>query len=76
VEGGVALNHSQWLLLLLNGREHWNQAAKAEAAPVSWKDWLFGGSPPAGQRTEPQSMIVMLRAEKIESAPPTGRVGS
>lgn len=75
VESAVALNRGQWLLLLLNGREHRNQTVKAEAAPVSWKDWLFGGPPPAGQRSEPQSMIVMLRAEKVESGPPTGRAG-
>ena len=76
VAGGVALNRGQWLLLLLTGREHRNQAAKADAAPVSWKDWLLGNLPPADQRTEPQSMIVMLRAEKVESGAPGGRPGS
>jgi hypothetical protein len=38
-----------------------DQAAKAEATPVSWKNWLIGHH----EQRETQELVLMLRAEKI-----------
>jgi len=62
IEGGADLMSGQWLVL--GGLKPDDQAAKREALPVSWKDWLPGRGNRAKKR-ETRELVLMLRAERI-----------
>jgi urease beta subunit len=62
LEGGAELKSGQWLLL--GGSDSTDQTAKPKVASVSWKDRLVGRWTHQEPR-ETQSLILMLRAEKV-----------
>jgi len=66
LESGAALKPGQWLLL--SGSDITDQMTETKVAPVSWRDWLVGG----WKQQEPhetQSLIMMLKAEKVATDP-------
>jgi general secretion pathway protein D len=69
VEGGASLKPGQWLLLSGSDITDQMTATKIKADwPVSWINWLVGG----WKHQEPhetESLILMLRAEKIATDP-------
>ncbi len=68
LEGGVALKSGQWLLLA--GSKVENLAVQGEPAPSVWTDWLLGGGKSPKARPA-QSLVLMLRAEKLPNTCPT-----
>lgn len=62
LEGDAALKPGQWLLL--SGADITNQMTATKDAPVSWTDRLVGAWTHQEPR-ETQSLILMLRAEKV-----------
>ena len=68
LEGGVALKSGQWLLLA--GSKVESLAVQGEPAPSVWKDWLLGGGK-SPQARPAQSLVLMLRAEKLPNNCPT-----
>ena len=66
MEGGAALKPGQWLLL--SGSDITDQMTESKVAPVSWVDWLAGGCKQQ-EPHETQSLIMMLRAEKLATDP-------
>jgi hypothetical protein len=67
MEGGALLKPGQWVLL--SGSKAKDQAEVGEPTPVSWTDWLLGGGK-RFQRRETQELVLMLRAEKVDSPAP------
>jgi hypothetical protein len=68
LEGGATLKPGQWLLLSGSDITDQMTMTATKVGPISWKDMLVGGwkqqEPP-----ERQSLILMLRTERIESPP-------
>ena len=62
MEGGAALKPGQWLLL--GGSDIPEQMTEFKVAPVSWIDWFEGGCKQQ-EPHETQSLIMILRAEKL-----------
>jgi hypothetical protein len=68
LEGGAALKPGQWLLLSGSDITDQMTMTATKVAPVSWKDMLVGGWKQQEPR-ERQSLIMMLRAEKVAADP-------
>ncbi len=67
MEGGAVLKPGQWLLL--SGSKAKNEVAVPDETPVWWADWLFGGGK-RFKRAETQELVLMLRAEKVNTLNP------
>ena len=67
LEGGAVLKPGQWLLMA--GSKAENEVGVPDETPVWWADWLFGKGK-RFKRAETQELVLMLRAEKVDTLNP------